>query len=425
MTHPTRRAHARSRRFRPELLGLEPRLCLDATVTLRGGILTIVGTDEPDSIAVHGPADTAFQAPKGGLAVVADDQAYTFRGVKAIEVSTFGGDDDISFTGLTDTGLVEVDAGKGNDTVSMPRGSLAGDFHARLALGDGDDVVRVGEMDTGDMMMPNTIGGTLHLRVDAGAGDDDVSIICTGARATDWRVALGDGDDSFIAEDDTFGIDKAGFIAPDRIAIDAGGGDDIVGFLENSDHNDAVVNVGLGAGDNRFDWTGNTNSRALGMKVVGGAGIDTVSMESDAIDRPFDGWFALGDGPNTLRIGEEEQGGMVMGNRFSGSTSIRVTGGSDATDISLRSDAFDSDLRFVADVDGVDNGLTVMGCTFAKNTDFRYTGGKGTDALTLVSNVFVGDLRLVANLGDGENPVTIAGNQYGGGVWVLIRSARR
>jgi hypothetical protein len=40
--------------------------------------VVVRGTDGPDAVAVHGPADPNFQVPKGGVVIVANDKAYTF-----------------------------------------------------------------------------------------------------------------------------------------------------------------------------------------------------------------------------------------------------------------------------------------------------------------------------------------------------------
>jgi hypothetical protein len=507
----------RARRFQPCLLGLEPRLCLDASLSFKAGTLTVLGTDKPDAIAVHGPADPNSQGPKDGVTVVANGKAYTFSDVRRLLVRTLGGDDIVSVTGLTVTGSITLDTGDGNDTGSFDHNAyfnstdvvaLLGDgtdtltetedtyskdatlkvvdglqagfvtlqcdeydgaYDARFVFGTGDAVLRVsGEPGPNGMMMGNTYNGpvtmraempggngtislqcnTVHsgfdlrvamgdgldrflmegmtidgpsrLNVDMGGGGDNASIIGTGARGpSDWQFALGDGADTFLAQENTFGIVRQGFIDPvrDQFAVDAGPGNDTVSLSANSDYNDSQTDVDLGEGNNRFEWSENTNDGPTAIGVVGAAGNDTVALTCDVLHAALDLKALLDGGSNLVRIGAEPgQDGEMMGNRIEGPTRIRTAG---SGRVSLQCNEWVGLFEMRSDGESGPSSYEVMGNRFLAAAGFIIRGGD----LTVVGNTFLGDLSLVADLDGGVKPVTIAGNQYDGRVSIRIRSA--
>lgn len=131
--------NARSRKFRarqarPTLEQLDDR-CLPTTVTLAGGVLSVVGTEAADRITLN------FNTPRGargGVLNVMGVGRYPLHRVAAVHVDGRGGDDMIVINtigrGFMPIPIV-VDGGEGNDVI------IGGRARQILRGGTGDDII--------------------------------------------------------------------------------------------------------------------------------------------------------------------------------------------------------------------------------------------------------------------------------------------
>jgi hypothetical protein len=140
-------------------------------------------------------------------------------------------DDVIVCTGTDSNG---VDAGDGNDQITVEAGASILNFSGGVGIdaGDGDDQI---------LLLPDSdvvvLKGT---SIDAGAGDDIITVVSASPASVDAETAIdaGDGDDIIRVNDSTFPV----YIATSPVdipailgsaVIDAGKGDDTV-VLEGS-----------------------------------------------------------------------------------------------------------------------------------------------------------------------------------------------
>ncbi|MCK9540513.1 MAG: hypothetical protein M0R03_00615 [Novosphingobium sp.] len=192
------------------------------------------------------------------------DSLYLERTGNA-DIDLNSGDDWLHVDG---NGNLTVVGGTGNDFVEIHAYTDDGidDGRHDISLGDGDDWLEIAGLDEDGYFAPASVNdydtlidGDGVTTVDAGAGNDSVAIYSYG----DYDIALGDGDDDFLLndEDSIYGDNT----------IDAGAGNDVV----------VAWNVGtsvadLGAGNDFFAAIGH------GVRdVVAGAGDDTVYIHGD------------------------------------------------------------------------------------------------------------------------------------------------
>ncbi|MCI0702031.1 MAG: hypothetical protein L0241_13190 [Planctomycetia bacterium] len=190
---------------------LEPRDC-PAIFTL-GGLLVVVGTGGADTVNITDDGAGNITASLNG-----DEETAT--GIQAVTVLTFGGNDTVNYTldgDQTGRRAVLVDAGSGDDTVTLTAGNINGQF-AFLANGSaGADTLSEVNCDV-------AAGAVLAIALGGGIGND--TITGTAAGEIDGYFALslsgGAGNDTITGE-----VDVAGDSTGQVVAVVSGGfGDD-------------------------------------------------------------------------------------------------------------------------------------------------------------------------------------------------------
>jgi hypothetical protein len=230
-------------RFVPRLAALDDRALPSVTITEVGGILSVRGTADAETVAItdNGTSDA------GSVSVVADGTTYTSVGaIRRIRVFSGGGDDTVGYTLTGDlpasaSRSVTMNLGKGNDVFTA-------DFQAGLAAqsrmdmsvyaGGGNDGLTVfgGLVDVGtgaqfnldlrgdggsDTIMADVAGliqGWIKLEISGGAGTDIIEADATADAGSPGniyaRVKTGAGADmvnlAVNAGGDSFGILYAG-----------------------------------------------------------------------------------------------------------------------------------------------------------------------------------------------------------------------
>jgi hypothetical protein len=256
-----------------ELEKLEERTLLASGIytTLQGGVLTVIGTDGPDTIVLR-------QTPAGvTLDVGSEHRIYV--GVTRVEVFGGGGDDKIyvDTSGVAKSKIKPVDAfvdgGAGNDTIVTGAGNdtvFGGAGDDLISTGAGNDLIYGGDgADSlyGGAGNDTIFGGNGDDLVSGGAGDDYVD----GGNGNDW-VYGGTGNDTVLG--------GAG-----NDYCDGGAGDDVV---YGGDGNDWVIG---GAGnDSLFGGAGNDFlDGGPGVDVFdGGPGFDIYHNEINDLIAQFD-----------------------------------------------------------------------------------------------------------------------------------------
>lgn len=149
------------------------------------------------------------------------------------EINTYGQDDNVTVTMLNGAKDAKVDAGEGDDSVSL----TAYDGTAQIVTGEGDDAAKL-----------NLQNGTDEVTLDTGAGNDSVEAKVLSSGGT--TITTGEG------------ADKAEIsVQPgaDKITVSTGGGDDRV-TVTKAEGDDAdipaegkKINIDLGSGADRLD----------------------------------------------------------------------------------------------------------------------------------------------------------------------------
>jgi hypothetical protein len=154
---------------------LERRLCLSVAVT--DGVLTIVGTDHADTIKVTQKKNQFIVRGPDGRSVLGGD------GIDEVLVQAGAGNDTVTLTGLTVSARVE--GGAGNDKLTGGAEAdelIGGDGNDKLTGGGGDDTLD---------------GGAGNDTLSGGDGDDDL----TGGDGIDHIIG-GNGFDTVDAATD-------------------------------------------------------------------------------------------------------------------------------------------------------------------------------------------------------------------------------
>ena len=179
--------------FAPEVL--EARRLL--SVTVHNDKVEVVGTEGDDVITVSGAGGNVLV---NGVVVASN--------VKSIEIESLGGFDRITVSNLSGvSGSLEIDSGDGPDDVRVQNVNVGEDVEVKS--GAGDDLLRLDVVTAGD-----------RARVETGGGNDLVQFTRFSA-GTQVRISLEDGDDDLII---------GNVIAPKRVSLDGGAGDD-AGFI--------------------------------------------------------------------------------------------------------------------------------------------------------------------------------------------------
>jgi hypothetical protein len=164
---------------------LEGRDC--PAIIVIGSYMAVIGTAAADAVAITDDGAGTVTATLNGT-------TRTAAGIQTVAVLTFGGADSISYTlegAQSGRRAVVVDAGAGNDTVSLEGGAVGGLFAFAATGGAGSDTLSAN--------VAGEIDGYLAVALDGGFGNDEVSgTIDVAAGSTGTVVAVvngGFGDD--------------------------------------------------------------------------------------------------------------------------------------------------------------------------------------------------------------------------------------
>lgn len=213
---------------------LERRRLLTVTVVPGyPGFYEVYGDESADVIALAFPGDGTFTL-----------DGATYGGVEYVTVFGGGGDDTIDVGAAPWPIGVSVNAGHGNDAVTLnSAGAVWGE--------EGGDVIR----------LSNSFRGTVY----GGAGDDRIFL---SGECIEPRIDGGDGSDLLDATGNNYGIFAQG-----------GRGEDTV-YGSNSDdqlYGDAGNDLLFGGGGNDVLYSSDQHPD----RVIGGAGIDTAYADCD------------------------------------------------------------------------------------------------------------------------------------------------
>lgn len=201
-------------RAQQPVLGCEPLERRDCPAILSlGGLVIVLGTSGADTVDITDDG-------AGNLSVTLNGTTRTIDDAAAVTVLTLGGNDTINYTLSGDqTGLsaVVVDAGAGDDAVTLTAGNIGGQFGFAAGGGAGADTLTA------------TIGGvtvdaTAIIALDGGGGIDTINADAVGEYDGEFALALsgGSGNDAVSGT-----IDVAAGSTGEVVAVVSGGiGDD-------------------------------------------------------------------------------------------------------------------------------------------------------------------------------------------------------
>ena len=304
-------------------------IILDGSYVGRMGAATVSGGEGNDSIRLSNQSVIGVEATgTGGVLGDAGDDTITI---------------DDSIIGRDGAGM--VDGGEGNDSITLSNGSDLGEISGSTGQvfgGAGDDTIT---LDGSDVALRGA--GT----VSGGEGNDSITLSNSSniGRISGTGHVLGDaGDDTITLDDSYVGRGSDG-------TLDGGDGNDSI-TLSNRSHVGAQQGV-----------TGH---------VLGGAGDDTITLDSSNVGRSGAGTVSGGAGNDSIVL-------------RSGSR----TGESDAASGAILGDAGDDTITIYASVIGVSGGATV-------------DGGEGSDVITLTNSAEIGAQGQVLG-GAGDDTVVI------------------
>lgn len=152
------------------------------------GNLAVIGTSGIDVIEFHTVGDEPAYGHRSlrvhYVDVIGRQRVHIFHNVNTVEVTTFDGDDRVTFSANCTVQLF-IDTGAGHDEVIIePASGAALSFekwgHSYISTGSGEDYVRIR-------------GFVGHLSIDTGANDDDIWI--THATALELDISTSTGSD--------------------------------------------------------------------------------------------------------------------------------------------------------------------------------------------------------------------------------------
>ena len=221
---------------------LEPRRLL-AAVSLSGGVLSVVGTDAADDVALARVVDSVEVAVAG-----AGTQAFPAADVGVIDVGLLGGADrlgvgpglgvPVSYNGGSGADALDFAASPGDDadgrvaSFSLTGGGTTVDFAAVEAVvadfGLGADSILI---DVRDGVLN---GGPTSTTVRGGGGDDRFTIRATPPTINTVHLFGGEGDDVFAVEPGVVAVPTVtGEAGQDRIEMVGTAGPDVVTLTQS------------------------------------------------------------------------------------------------------------------------------------------------------------------------------------------------
>ncbi len=327
--------------------------------TMDGGLgfdfVQVVGTEDPDSIAVSSAGPGSVSSTLGGDL----DSAVN---IEFLEILLLVGDD-VATVDVAVFVDAQVEGGDGNDTISSGSGNdliIGGDGDDSILGGPGYDAVYVSGTDLDETITAtvsssgqvsivvvdvetDTAVGIEKLSVDALGGFDLVSISHeAGATAIPVLFVGGAGDDTLIGGPEADVLVSAG----GNDLLDGGGGDDT---LIGSNGNDTLVG---GTGHDRMEALGGNDSLDGGMgndslmgddgddTLFGGDGTDSMlgGTGNDSVDGGAgDDTMVGGDGDDTLdgQVGNDWVYGGLGNDSIAGRDGNDTLGSDQGNDIFL------------------------------------------------------------------------------------------
>jgi Ca2+-binding RTX toxin-like protein len=318
-----------------------------------------------------------------GVVTGAGDDAVRHRFFSIVDrtqmnLATGAGDDVVDsnvFAAWLTTGFFEVNAGDGNNTVSLTTGSAVPTPETRYHNPSSFQIISAGKDDTVSATFVDSFFDVDFL-ADTGGGHDAVAVKYTlflpdgtPVRSTtaDFDLMTGDGGDTVLLDVDVNGDFAAGAIAPPVVldfAVSTGSGaDQVLARVSNpvpgeggedpespdearsraslsvdtGDDNDAIevyfnpkeltidksvpwhVDIAAGAGDDTTALLlpAVQNIREAAIRVDGGAGEDALSIDAGDGDAPVTGYFtSVGGLSSELEVAEYRVGVGNVGSAF-------------------------------------------------------------------------------------------------------------
>jgi len=417
----------------------------DDTITTGTGDDSITAGDGNDIISVSsgnntvygGAGNDSISASNGNDLLEGGDGADTIISGSGAD-TIYGGNGNDS---ITTSGLLTIDAGAGDDTVSID-GSIS-NGNSSVDLGSGKNALTVIGLSSSWVFNANA-------NMSITTGDEGDSVVYNRSKATvtgglgNDTITTGTGDDSITASDgnDIISVSSGNntvYGGAGNDSITAGNGNDL---LEGGDGADTIV--GGGGTDTIYGGNGNDSITASGLLTIdAGAGDDTVTINSAVLAGA--GSIDLGTGKNVLAqtgsvtllatasmtITTGDEGDSITYGRSkatvigglgddtittgTGDDSITAGDGNDIINVSSGNNTVYSgagnDAITASNgndlLDGGDGADTIVG---GGGTDTLY-GGNGNDSITASTGndlIYGGDGSDSINAGNGANTV------YGG-----------
>ncbi|MEM9351797.1 MAG: hypothetical protein AAGA92_02195 [Planctomycetota bacterium] len=293
-------SNSRARGLRIEALEPKQPLAGDVMVSVDAGVLSILGDELGNQVAITGgespgtyvvsggPGTNVVYSPGDGSGPQAPQAAVEVSGVRSVRAAMGEGDDTLSINDARFRGNVRVATGQGEDRVfvGVPLPPPPGPVPADSSMADAATPDDPPSSESGGMV--SIVGG---LSIHTGA-DNDVAVVGNARVRRAISLAGGEG------ADDIRLTDTASRVL--RVYGGRGEAADTIGLTGV----DAVM-ASIAAGDGA-DEVGVQGSRFGGLKVALGAGDDTFSVgETDAAFAAFFG--GAGESDEVVRLG---------GNRF-------------------------------------------------------------------------------------------------------------
>ena len=405
-----------SNRSGPELEALEPRLLLSGNVTgmVSGGSLILIGDNASNEVLIDGlvdalpdgsdaPVEAFFAVSGSGGTTINGAPSQMFEGVtRDIRVRLRGGDDALWVVWGAVPGNLNIDAGSGNDRVSVDHFVVGRSLYFRGRRGE--DAVE---------MLHSPVGGDVYIHhyVDGGSSTIRDSAIGRNVRVAGW------GADAYSCTLD--GSDVGG-----SFSFGGGHGDDVVELLGSTIGRSAYINHSTGKGSTTV-----RNAAVDGsLYVVGGGAEDqTCLLDGSAVGWSFT--FRGGRGSNTATVtattiernllvssyGTGDAVTVADGTRVGGT--VRLLAGRGGGDFSIRDSRIDRDLRIhagrgddVVDLFALDLGGGLTIATGSGDDEVRIDDSNIGRATSINTGGGGDRVNLETRLDVGPKATTFAGN---------------
>ncbi|WP_193789074.1 beta strand repeat-containing protein, partial [Zavarzinella formosa] len=278
-----------------QLETLEQRENPTATITaaVTGGVLTITGTDEAETITLKQTGLGLFQISGDNGTVVngtADGTLTTTVAAKSVKVMLKGGDDNVTIdaNNLAFAGAITVDAGDGNNTFGFSTTAAPASLGSLSYVGgNGSDMVSVGSpgktstINGGVKIATGNGGSTVGLysvtstgdvTVTAGTGTDSLTLASVQVRNVSDDAGLGDG---ALTVNGTSVLNGG-------LVYKALEGTDTISLTDTTIKGKTGVNISGGFGQTQLSTSGVVSVPAGGVTIAGTNGLAGLQVNSSA-----------------------------------------------------------------------------------------------------------------------------------------------